>query len=519
MALSSIRRAAADAKPYLGADVRIAARPQPIPNSTKYRDAGAKPATGRSGSAAIQARALRGLTQTDIDVTTGTFDGTQPAGKLDKVQIKVLNGHGDAIVTDNYRKGTLNGGTGTFAYDWPSRGEKVQVQANVSGIDPKRTDVVTVSTNVALRPDLKVTDITAVSQATLGASIDIAALVRESNGDLGARANCVLTIDGAVADRADGIWVDAGDAVTCQFRHTFTTLGTKQLEVSVTNVAPADYDSANNSKSATIEIVNPALRVPIWYDVIASDSISEQISHNTDHQQFESYDPWYASWISDSESDSRMEQHSVYYQADLNSTVALAFPVTIESSLTSDGQLFSFPSFTIDAPNYTYSYAGYSEECGETYDNSRWYRACHQHDDASSLDGMTVSTSVRGGSVTYDGRTVGSIRYPDLGVEYVYESNYGPFTDSMDDPLHPLPETLGNNLRVRVVMSDAADHHFDVEGAVQLDAYGPVSYSYDLPCMTYDYSYDYGRYSGNSCWHTDTTDSGRSGIAFGYIEQ
>ena len=241
-----------------------AAKPQIQPNSVKYRDAGAKPATGRSGSAAIQARALRGRSETTVEVTTGQFDSTAvPVGKLDKVQLKVFNGNGDVLVTDNYRKGALSGATGSFTYDWPARGQKMQVQANVSGIDPTRTDVVTVATNVALRPDLTVSDITAVNQAYLGASVDISALVREKNGDLGARADCVLKIDGAVADHADGIWVDAGDAVTCQFRQTFTTLGTKQIEVSVTNVTPADYDTTNNSKTATIEIVNPHVAVPV----------------------------------------------------------------------------------------------------------------------------------------------------------------------------------------------------------------------------------------------------------------
>src|SRR3954447_24871199 len=83
-----------------------AGRPQLFQNSNKYRDAGAKPGTGRSGSAAIQARALRGQHATLVEVTTGQFDSNvAPVGKLDKVQVKVLASNGDAIVTDNYRKG------------------------------------------------------------------------------------------------------------------------------------------------------------------------------------------------------------------------------------------------------------------------------------------------------------------------------------------------------------------------------------------------------------------------------
>src|SRR5438067_7130604 len=39
---------------------------------------------------------------------------------------------------------------------------------------------------------------------------------------------------------------------TTLFRsQTFTTLGTKQLEVSVTNVAPADYDTTNKDRKST----------------------------------------------------------------------------------------------------------------------------------------------------------------------------------------------------------------------------------------------------------------------------
>src|SRR5215467_14649164 len=81
----------------------FAGRPPIFQNSVKLRDAGAKPATGRSGSAAIQARAQRSQTETTIEVTTGQFDSNvAPAGRLDKVQVKLFNSNGDVVVTDNY---------------------------------------------------------------------------------------------------------------------------------------------------------------------------------------------------------------------------------------------------------------------------------------------------------------------------------------------------------------------------------------------------------------------------------
>lgn len=499
-----------------------AGRPQGFQNSVKYRDAGAKPATGRSGSAAIQARALRGRNETTIEVTTGQFDSTAAAaGKLDKVQVKLFAPNGNVIVTDNYRKGALAGSSGSFVYDWPARGQKVQVQANVSGIDPNRTDVVTVTGAVANRPDLTVSAIQAPSQAFLGSSVTIGALVRETNGDLGARANCVLKVDGAVADRADGIWVDAGDAVTCEFRQTFATIGTRQLSVELTNVAPGDYDSGNNSRTATIEIVNPTVPVEVWYNLFASDTTYDAVTYTQDHQQFDALDPAWLSSVSDSDNYFRVHQHIVSYQADLNSTVMLSFPVTVQSSLTVDGQTMLTPSFTVDA-NTTYSGDTYSITCGEGFESNRWFHVCNNHYDFGgglSAEYSSVSTFVQGGTVTYDGWSIGQTRYPDLGAVYVYESNYGPYSFDNGDPLYPMPESLGNNVAVRAMMTDATNRHFDVEGSVQLYEFPATPFSWDNGCSSYEYSYDYGRYSGNSCSHTDSISAGKTGMSSGTVLQ
>ena len=68
----------------------------------KYRDAGAKPAGGRSGSAAIEARALiDSLGITDIEVTTGHFEGLGGGGTLGKVQVKLFTQDGYLLQTDN----------------------------------------------------------------------------------------------------------------------------------------------------------------------------------------------------------------------------------------------------------------------------------------------------------------------------------------------------------------------------------------------------------------------------------
>ncbi len=225
-------------------------------NSVKYRTAGRKPGTGRSGAATLTARALLGKNgDTYFEVTTGQLDNgsTTAPGNLDKVQEKELERGGTVINTSNFNK-LSNGGYWTYQIKALTRGDMVQVQANVSGIDPTRTDVVTVRDTVKLRPDLVAAELSAPNSAPLRAPVEIAATVFESNGDVGARADCVLYVDGAEADRARGIWVDAGDQVTCAFTKVFDAVGTRQLKVVVEGVVPGDWDTQNNQVTGSIEI-------------------------------------------------------------------------------------------------------------------------------------------------------------------------------------------------------------------------------------------------------------------------
>ena len=127
-----------------------------IPNQVKYRDAGAKPATGRSGNATLEVRALLAKDNTTLlEVTTGALDATAVApGNLAKLQVKALNPDDltEALWTENYnhREG---GGYASYTLGLPGRGMPLQVQANITGID-ERTDVVAVVETVKLRPDL-----------------------------------------------------------------------------------------------------------------------------------------------------------------------------------------------------------------------------------------------------------------------------------------------------------------------------------------------------------------------------
>src|SRR4051812_17540654 len=88
----------------------FAGKPTLHPNGTPYR-VSSKPATGRSGSASITARALLGKSGgTELEVTTGVLDSTlAPPGNLAKVQVKALVPNTQRLsFTDNHNG--LSGG-------------------------------------------------------------------------------------------------------------------------------------------------------------------------------------------------------------------------------------------------------------------------------------------------------------------------------------------------------------------------------------------------------------------------
>lgn len=224
------------------------------PNSQKYSDTGAKPATGRAGSASLEARALIAKDATvQVEASTGSLeDGTRP-GNIDKMQVKRVTRE---TVVHNYNK-LIGGGYFSVSYPAGPRGETIHLQANISGVDSRRTGVVTVSTPALLRPDVAVSSVSGPRKERSKVPVTFYATVAELNEDVGARADCGLSIDGTDVDAADGIWVDAAGVVTCEFTHVFDKPGKYEVKVAATNVMPGDWDMTNNSAATSIEIVNP----------------------------------------------------------------------------------------------------------------------------------------------------------------------------------------------------------------------------------------------------------------------
>ena len=216
----------------------LAQSTETLPNTIKYKDSSIANGKGLSGGATLESRTLLNLDGTaDVELTAN--------GTITKVQVKA------GTTTDNFNH-LENDGSASFNTTGLVRGQIVTIHANVDS--PNGTVVVQTEETVKLRPDLTVTQIAAPAQALPNVPTLVQATVRELNGDVGARANCRLLVDGIEVDRAENIWVDAAGTVDCAFLYSFPTYGNVNITVFVDAIDPTDWDVANNSATTMIEV-------------------------------------------------------------------------------------------------------------------------------------------------------------------------------------------------------------------------------------------------------------------------
>jgi hypothetical protein len=223
------------------------------PNSLKYKDTGVPNGKGHSSVASIEARALlnRDAT-TDVEVTTGDFEGGTPSGTVTKLKVGIPMA--DGVTNANFSH--VDGATVSGNIAGVISGNVVTVDAHVRGVSNGTAHAVAQAT-VAKRPDLGVVFVSPPGVAVKGTVGRVRTAIVETNGEVGARANVRLLIDGAEVDRAENIWVNAGGRVNVAFapvieaedgRHDFTIV--------VDAVNPGDWDESNNTKSENARVYN-----------------------------------------------------------------------------------------------------------------------------------------------------------------------------------------------------------------------------------------------------------------------
>ncbi|MDQ3802583.1 MAG: hypothetical protein M3416_01840 [Acidobacteriota bacterium] len=449
--------------------------------------------------------------QTGIEMTTGTLDDATPApGQIVKAQLKPLNNNGETIYARNY-PGLSGGGRFAVTVNDLRRAQQLQVQANVTGIDPNRTDVVTVVETVKLRPDLSASNLFAPAKAVANTSVSFSVVVRELNGDTGAKANVVLYVEGREVDRADGIWVDANGTVSAAFTHTFTSEGVKQLEVKVEQVTPGDYNPTDNSVTGSIEIVPPTVKLTYYASA---------------------YDQgWESQYTSDFEYNSRDETATTaeastnsYRNGVHNQFVSfhgwsyrsmLSFPVDASITELNDGAAVHSATFSGVNADYSNSssYGSYKYASNSLYRQdltSGYYFQMNSYsvsdpEQGYKTDFTQVSYWRNAGEVTY--QSAGTYRsYYAYQGEVVYDHAYSYNFDYSEKSGFFTPFGTQYGLNVSISAAD---------GVVMVAAPNMSLTSFDNAFsegFCWDYAYESA--SGRNCYQSSFSTHGKHGSAF-----
>lgn len=322
------------------------------PNSKQYKNSSKPVATGKSGGVTLTARAMMNSQMVvDLEVTSGELDSDEEAsGTIAKVRVRALDATNpdsdDPVWEVNYNK-LNNGGSFTESYDNLLHGQQLDIHANVRELfegkkNSARTGVVSLLETVKFRPDLAVTDIEVSTTAFILDPVFIVAEISENLTDLGATADCVLSIDGTEIDRAAGIWVDAGDAVLCSFQTQFETAGTKNGVVSVENVTPGDFDYGNNSSTFQIQVTEPNLNDFHWNGSAFIDT--EDYTYT--------YNDWYYGWYYGGDSRTETGKRQELW-VNSSTTKPVGFPVDISVNVTSGSHTWMNESLTSVNPTHS----------------------------------------------------------------------------------------------------------------------------------------------------------------------
>lgn len=413
----------------------LAERPQ-FDNSVKYRDSGIPNARGRSGNATIEARALldkNGVTT--LEVTTN--------GIFEKVQVKIPT-DGDAIT---YNYANVNSATFSTTLSGLARGDALQVHATVGGVDANRTDIVSATETVKLRPDLSVVSVSVPPHAAVDLPVRVTALVTEKNGDVGARADCVLYDGDALVLRSEGIWVDAGGAVTCSFVATFDQPGVKNLRVAAENVDPADWDLANNSATAQTQLYAASEPFPEW---------------NTWCQEFETHDIYRYTSSSYSNFEESWETRQV-------STLSATFTgpmnlptVQVTGAVSTDGELLYLGDEITEEykrlPAEIFGDTSYVKLYGDGFDGLIWAEG------SGANQRTTVDLRRLGGDVTYHRE----------GFEYDYWRGYYTWNEDGSFSHGTVSRPYGNTVSMTMTISDGTTMWEQNQSNMPLNPYESV---------------------------------------------
>jgi hypothetical protein len=235
-------------------------------------------AAPKKAAYSMNLQAMQDVNQTTDVYLTLSSDNEEllAADSAKHLQMKSFNEEGKLKWTKNEFDVPMNmnpsnpsSSVAQLSYTDMLRHQSVRAQVQVQNESTGRTQVIRTKTPVFLRPDLTISSVQASESVRVGEIMNISAVVEELNGDLGATAVISLSHGADLLDTAHNVLVNANGNASVVFSALFEDAGTYNLTVHIASSNPGDYDTSNNTKEFTVEVVDPvnvtSYYMSYWY--------------------------------------------------------------------------------------------------------------------------------------------------------------------------------------------------------------------------------------------------------------
>jgi hypothetical protein len=210
--------------------------------------------------------ALKGMEQTDLYFhIQPKVEGYQAPEYIKKIQLKSYHADTEELVyTRNYNKEMSSaGGKATLVLTDVEHYQPLKTMVHVKNEETQSEVIIEGQTQVLLRPDLVIGDIQTPEKVQPNTAFNVSTQIKEINNDLGAGAKIELLNGSTVLDAVENVSIAAGSEKGVALLPTLSEPGIYTLTLRISGADPVEYDTSNNEKTFTIEVVDTTK--PIQY--------------------------------------------------------------------------------------------------------------------------------------------------------------------------------------------------------------------------------------------------------------
>jgi hypothetical protein len=256
-------------------------------------------ASGTTNPFSLDLIALKGKEQTDLYIDVQPkVEGYHAPESLKKIQLKSYDADTEELVyTRNFNEDMPSpDGKGIIFLTDVERYQPLKTMVHVKNKETESEVIIEGKTQVLLRPDLVIGDIQSPDKVQPNTAFNVSAQIKEINDDIGARAKIELLNGSTVLDSVDNVSIEAGSEKGIVLLPSLTEPGTYTLTLRISGAMPAEYETNNNEKTFTIEVVDTTK--PIEY------SSSYSYEKGESHYQYRSDEGHYVDdhWEGEKES-------------------------------------------------------------------------------------------------------------------------------------------------------------------------------------------------------------------------